>query len=135
MKACIADALREQLRELNRDLERLENQLDSPLKSTLLGKARMKLSVAELKLKQLDEDLTASKENLKDQDSGRMECGVAYAGTEINFGDEFLRLRRPQSLPQLLVPGVFISPKQIIPDGSLKKHRFLHYNADFIPKL
>ena len=73
------EAVREQLRELNRDLERLENQLDSPLKSTLLGKARMKLSVAELKLKQLDEDLTASKENLKDQDSGRMECGVAYA--------------------------------------------------------
>ena len=88
------EAVREQLRELNRDLERLENQLDSPLKSTLLGKARMKLSVAELKLKQLDEDLTASKENLKDQDSGRMECGVAYAGTEINFGDEFLRLRQ-----------------------------------------
>ena len=88
------EAVREQLRELNRDLERLENQLDSPLKSTLLGKARMKLSVAELKLKQLDEDLTASKENLKDQDSGRMECGVAYAGTEINFGDEFLLLRQ-----------------------------------------
>ena len=88
------EAVREQLRELNRDLERLENQLDSPLKSTLLGKARMKLSVAELKLKQLDEDLTASKENLKDQDSARMEFGVAYAGTEINFGDEFLRLRQ-----------------------------------------
>lgn len=88
------EVVRGQLRELNRDLERLESRLDSPLKSTLLGKARMKVSVAELKLKQLDEDLAAARENQKDQDSGRMECGVAYAGTEIRFGDEFLRLRQ-----------------------------------------
>lgn len=88
------EVVRGQLLELNRDLERLETRLDSPLKSKLLGKAKMKLSVAELKLKQLDEDLAAAKENLKDQDSGRMECGVAYAGTEISFGDEFLRLRQ-----------------------------------------
>ncbi|MCI9332793.1 MAG: DUF342 domain-containing protein, partial [Oscillibacter sp.] len=32
--------------------------------------------------------------NQKEQDSGRMECGVAYAGTEISIGDEFLRLRQ-----------------------------------------
>ena len=86
----------EQLRELRRDVERLENRLDSPLKASLLSKTKMKLSVAELKLKQLDEDLADAREELKDQkdqDSGRMECGVAYAGTLISFGDESLRLR------------------------------------------
>ena len=87
----------EQLRELRRDVNRLENRLDSPLKTSLLGKTRMKLSVAELKLKQLDEDLAGAREDLKelkDQDRGRMECGVAFAGTEISFGDQNYRLRQ-----------------------------------------
>lgn len=76
------------------DLEKLECQLDSPTKSTILGKTRMKLSVAELKLKQLEEDLAEIKLTLQEQESGRLECSLAYPGTEISFGDEVLRLRQ-----------------------------------------
>lgn len=88
------DSVRRQLRELSQDLERLEDQLDSPAKSSLLGKTRMKLSVAELKLKQLEEDLDAIKAEAKDRDTGRLECSIAYPGTEITFGNEILRLRQ-----------------------------------------
>lgn len=87
------EMVQEELRELRRDVERLENRLDSPLKSTLLSKARMKLSVAELKLKQLDDALAEAKEK-EEEESGRMECGVAFVGTEVNFGDAFFRLRQ-----------------------------------------
>ena len=62
-----------------------------------MGKLRMKISVSEKRLKQLEEELDkgrAEMKNQKEQDSGRMECGVAYAGTEISIGDEFLRLRQ-----------------------------------------
>lgn len=89
--------VRKKLAGLAAELERLEAQLDSPAKSSLLGKVRMKISVAELRLQQLEEELDAAREELKNRkesDSGRMECGVAYAGTEISFGDELLRLRQ-----------------------------------------
>ena len=44
------------------------------------------LALTRLALKQLEEELDSAREDLKDQDGGRMECGVAYAGTEINMG-------------------------------------------------
>ncbi|MCI8818554.1 MAG: DUF342 domain-containing protein [Oscillibacter sp.] len=89
------DSARKELRHLSQELERLEDQLDSPSKSSLLGKTRMKLSVAELKLKQLEEDLNAAKAELKDKDdSGRLECSIAYPGTEITFGNEIFRVRQ-----------------------------------------
>lgn len=91
------ELVRKKLKRLGEELERLEAQLDSPTKASLMGKVRMKMSVSENRLKQLREELAAGKESLKeqkDQDSGRMECGVAYAGTEIAIGDEFLRLRQ-----------------------------------------
>ena len=55
------------------ELEKLECQLDSPTKSSILSKTRMKLSVAELKLKQLEEDLADIKLTLKETESGRLE--------------------------------------------------------------
>ncbi len=91
------DLVRQKLTRLTEELERLDAQLDSPAKTSLIGKVRMKMSVSENRLKQLEEELNAGKEDLKnqkEQDSGRMECGVAYAGTEISFGDQFLRLRQ-----------------------------------------
>ena len=89
------DLVKQELRELGQDLERLEAQLDSPTKSSLMGKVRMKISVTELKLKQLEEELADNKagQKEKEKESGRLECGVAYAGTEIIFGKEILRLR------------------------------------------
>lgn len=91
------DLVRTKLKNLAIEMEKLEAQLDSPAKASLLGKVRMKMSVSENRLKQLDEELDHGRESLKnqkEQESGRMECGVAYAGTEINIGDEFLRLRQ-----------------------------------------
>lgn len=91
------DLVRKKLKNLAVEMEKLEAQLDSPAKTSLLGKVRMKISVSENRLKQLEEELDNGQmemKNQKEQDSGRMECGVAYAGTEISIGDEFLRLRQ-----------------------------------------
>ena len=84
--------LRQELKKLEMEQEKLECQMDSPSKSSLLSKTRMKLTVTEHKLRQLEEDMpqpdAAAKKN-----NGRLECGVAYPGTELTFGEELLRLR------------------------------------------
>ena len=84
--------LRQELKKLEMEQEELECQMDSPSKSSLLSKTRMKLTVTEHKLRQLEEDMpqpdAAAKKN-----NGRLECGVAYPGTELTFGEELLRLR------------------------------------------
>ena len=38
-------------------------------------------------------------------------------------------------VPKILIAGIFISPKQIFPNGSFKQNGLLHDHADFIPKL
>lgn len=90
------DLVCKKLTALTAELEKLDAQLDSPAKTSLMGKVRMKISVSENRLRQLEEELGSAKEQKgqKEQESGRMECGVAYAGTEVRFGDQFLRLRQ-----------------------------------------
>lgn len=79
------------------ELEKLECQLDSPVKASLLSKARVKLNTAALRLQQLEEDLAEIREELRDRgEEGRLECAVAYAGTEITIGDEITRLRQEE---------------------------------------
>ena len=56
----------------------------------------MKLSLAELKLKQLESELADIRIETEENNTGRLECGIAYAGTEISFGSETLRLRRAE---------------------------------------
>lgn len=86
-----------ELKELEIEHERLECQLDSPVKASLLSKIRVKLSTTELRLQQLEDDLQEVKEALDNKtDEGRLECGVAFAGTEIRFGDETIRLQREE---------------------------------------
>ena len=91
------EQVRRELKELEIEHERLECQLDSSAKASLLSKIRVKLSTAELRLQQLEEDLQDVRETLGGQaDEGRLECGVAYAGTEIQFGKEMVRLQREE---------------------------------------
>ncbi|MCI9027733.1 MAG: DUF342 domain-containing protein [Lawsonibacter sp.] len=88
------EVVAQELRELEIEMEKLEAQLDSPVKASLLGKLRMKLSVSELKLRQMEDDLMDIKLELNEKNDGRLECGIAYPGTELTFGDEVLRLRQ-----------------------------------------
>lgn len=88
------EVVQQELKDLEMDLEKLECQLDSPVKSSLLAKLRVKVSTAELKLKQLEDDLMDIEIELTEKNGGRLECGVAYPETEISIGDELLRLRR-----------------------------------------
>ncbi len=88
------EVVQQELKDLEMELEKLECQLDSPVKSSLLAKLRVKVSTAELKLKQLEDDLMDIEIELTEKNGGRLECGVAYPETEINIGDELLRLRR-----------------------------------------
>jgi uncharacterized protein (DUF342 family) len=88
------EVVSQELRDLEIEMEKLEAQLDSPVKASLLGKLRMKLSVSELKLRQMEDDLMDIKLELNEKNDGRLECGIAYPGTELTFGDEVLRLRQ-----------------------------------------
>ncbi len=79
---------------LEMELEKLECQPDSPVKSSLLGKTKMKLAAAELKLHQLEESEEGGEpEEDEEKENERLECGIAYPGTKIRFGNEVLRLR------------------------------------------
>ena len=75
-------------------LEKLECQPDSQVKSSLLSKIRSKLSAVEMKLAQLEGDLTGVEQGAEEKNRGRLECSVAYPGTEVTFGEKTLRLRQ-----------------------------------------
>lgn len=91
------EQVRRELKELEIEQERLECQPDGPTKASLLSKVRMKLSTTELRLQQLEEELQDVKPTLGSKDNeGRLECSVAYAGTELRFGEEMLRLQREE---------------------------------------
>lgn len=87
------DLVQQELKFLEIEMEKLECQLDTSEKPGLLEKTRMRLSVAELKLRQLESDLADIRIETEESNTGRLECGIAYPGTEISFGDETLRLR------------------------------------------
>ncbi|MCI8870830.1 MAG: DUF342 domain-containing protein [Lawsonibacter sp.] len=84
----------QKLKNLEMELEKLECQPDNPVKTNQLSKIRVKLSTAELKLRQLEDELAEITAGQDQKNEGRLECGIAYAGTEISFGEEMLRLRR-----------------------------------------
>ncbi len=91
------EQVRRELKALEMELEKLECQLDSPAKASLIGKVRVKMNTAELRLQQLEEDLEDIQEELRGrEEEGRLECGVAYAGTEISIGEEMMRLRQEE---------------------------------------
>lgn len=90
------ELVRRELKGLEMELEKLECQLDSPVKASLISKVRVRLNTAELRLQQLEEDLLDIQEELKEREEGRLECGVAYAGTEITIEDETIRLRHEE---------------------------------------
>lgn len=89
------EATQQEVNDLEMELEKLECQLDSPVKASLLSKVRVKLAAASFKLQQLEEGLsTQANQAPRAEEPGRLECGIAYPGTEIIFGDEVLRLRQ-----------------------------------------
>lgn len=89
------EATQQEVNDLEMELEKLECQLDSPAKASLLSKVRVKLAAASFKLQQLEEGLsTQANQAPRAEEPGRLECGIAYPGTEIIFGDEVLRLRQ-----------------------------------------
>ena len=91
------ELVRRELKALEMELEKLECQLDSPAKASLIGKVRVKMNTAELRLQQLEEDLEDIQEELRGrEEEGRLECGVAYPGTEISIGEEMMRLRQEE---------------------------------------
>lgn len=87
------DLVQRELKFLEIEMEKLECQLDTVEKPGLLEKTRMRLSVAELKLRQLESELADIRIETEGSNTGRLECGIAYPGTEISFGDETIRLR------------------------------------------
>lgn len=86
------ELLQREIQALNEELERLDSQPESRVRTSLIQKAQAKLSVARLKQNHLEEE-TAVPPDPYAMDNGRLECGIAYAGTEIRYEDQVLRLR------------------------------------------
>lgn len=86
------EQLRKEMNELEIELERLECQPNSQARASLLQKAQARIAVAEMKLKHLNGNMTVEVDPYA-LDTGRLECGIAYAGTEISFENEVVRLR------------------------------------------
>ena len=88
------EVLRQQLKELEDELKKTENRLDSSSKAARLAKERMKLSTGRLKLEKLEMELAEAKDDIRENDRRRLECGLAYPGTEITIGEETLSLKQ-----------------------------------------
>lgn len=87
------EAARREVNALEMEMEMLECQPDNPTKVSLLGKAKLKLTAAELKLQRAKKTLEEQEEARTDHaDDGRLECDIAYPGTKITIGEETLRL-------------------------------------------
>lgn len=90
------EAARREVNALEMEMEKLECQPDSPTKSSLIGKVKIRLTAAELKLQRakkiLEEQADAKDDG--DADDGRLECDIAYPGTKVMFGEETLRLHQ-----------------------------------------
>ena len=87
-----------EIEEMQAEQKKLQNQPDGPAKVSRLSKLRMKISVNRMKLDQMDKDLTALHEALKEAPEGMnrayLECGVAYPGTEITINGKSIKLTR-----------------------------------------
>ncbi len=89
------EAVQQEVSTLETNLEKLECQPDSPVKNSLLSKTKLKLTTAELKLRQLEEILEArAAQPAEEKQNGKLECGIAYPRTEIRIGEEMLRLQQ-----------------------------------------
>ena len=86
--------LTEELEELEKELKKTRCQLDSPVKTTRMNKCRMQISTTRLKLDQLNRELAEAEKNFERNDQRRLECSLAYAGTEVTIGEAVLRLRQ-----------------------------------------
>lgn len=88
------EVLRQQLKELEDELKKTENRLDSSSKASRMAKERMQLSTGKLKLEKLEMELAEAKDDTRENDRRRLECGLAYPGTEITIGEETLSLKQ-----------------------------------------
>lgn len=100
------ELVQQELEELEAQLEAVERKPNSPNKQSRLSQLRMKLSVSQMKLDQIDkslEKLMAEREDGKN-DLRRLTFGLAYPGTEITIGDCVRRLEQEsrQSTASLL---------------------------------
>lgn len=90
------ETLQQELQAVTAEREKLKNQLDSPAKSGQMGRLKIRASAAEIKLKQLEDSCPEGSPSPADKapkrSSGRMECGIAYPGVDITFGEQTFRL-------------------------------------------
>ena len=91
------EMIKREVNALEMELERLSCQPDSPVRSSLLGKAKIKLMTAEMKLRQMEsrkEDGEKGDSDKEEQENGRLECAVAYPGTRVHIGGDMIRLHQ-----------------------------------------
>ncbi|RKJ40810.1 DUF342 domain-containing protein [Acutalibacter sp. 1XD8-33] len=87
------ELLRGEMKEMESELEKLECQPNSKVKTSLLQKVQARISAVDLKLKRLESKLEEKKTDPFELDAGRLECSIAYAGTELRHENHVVRLR------------------------------------------
>lgn len=102
--------LLEEIEELEKELEKAENQLDSPTRSAKLSRSKVRLPAAKLKLDQLEKELEEYEDDNEENDRRRLECGIAYPGTEIIIDEErmILRQEKRQCIAKLLLGEIIL---------------------------
>lgn len=102
----------EEIEELEEELERTENEIDSPARSARLSRSKVRLPAARLKLNQLEKEIEEAQQEEEDEDNDRrrLECGVAYAGTEVMIDQQRLMLRQDkhQCIVKLLLGEIVV---------------------------
>ena len=102
----------QEIEELERELEKIENEIDSPARSAQLSRSKVRLPAARLKLNQLEKEIEESQQELEDEDNDRrrLECGTAYAGTEVMIDQQRLNLRQDkhQCIVKLLLGEIIV---------------------------
>lgn len=88
------DLLVREIAEYEAQMEKLEKQPDSAAKLSMLSKARVKLVISRNKLEQVDRDLRESRQEVEEQKSGRLQCDIAYGGTEVTIDGVSQRLQQ-----------------------------------------
>lgn len=102
----------EEIEQLEAELEKTESENDSPSRSARLSRSKVRLPAARLKLNQLEKEIEEAEqqEEEEDNDRRRLECGVAYAGTEVMIDQQRLSLRQEkrQCIVKLLMGEIIV---------------------------
>lgn len=90
--------LQAEVEKYDEEMEKLTRQPDSPRKAQRISQLRLEHYVGRMKLARLETEWDDAKKKLEEQDSGRLECDIAYPGMFLTIGNISIRLAHETSM-------------------------------------